>query len=362
MTGRRVAGLVGILLTWASSSAAAQTGPASASGGDPEPPPHLAADQPLTIRPARGARDFARSVVHVLALRLEVDVTLGEDAYGELIEAVPAGHAGILVEDRQAQVVLAGPEAQVFRTNLELGGTVAERVRAVALAIEALRDVAIEGPPGGHRSGRTFRADGDTEVAWVYDEPRGGLFGELPEIEALAKPTVYLGLLGGLSTERLTALIGPRLGLGLCLGDHCLVLEGDLPVLPDSSEACDGRRIEYRAVTLALRFQLRPFVVDDFSFAFDFGILTRFGLANLVGVDVSRLTTNFGVRTGVEAAWRFTGPMELVFELGVDTHTSPAVLTRTNRPPPGVSCPPVESILVEDLVTTWGILAVRLRP
>ena len=104
------------------------------------------------------------------------------------------------------------------------------------------------------------------------------------------------------------------------------------------------------------------YVFGDWSLAFNFGILTRFGLANLIGVEVSRLTTNFGVRTGLEAAWRFTGPMELVFEAGIDTHTSPAVLTRVNRPPPGVSCPTIESVLVEDLITAYGVLAVRLRP
>lgn len=327
----------------------------------PEDVPHLAADTPVVIRPARGAREFAAEVVHVLEVRLDVGVSLGEEAHGALIEAVPAGHVGLLLDGVRAQVVVAGPEAQVFRSNLELSGTVAERVRAVALAIETLRDAAVRGPPPGHRSGRSYSHD-EQEVGYIYNSPRAGLFGELPEIEALAKPTVYLGVLGGVSTERLTALIGPRLGLGLCLSDHCVVIEGDLPVIPDTSVACDGRQIEYRAVTLSLRFQLRPLVVGDWSLALDFGILTRFGVANLVGVDAGQLTTNFGVRTGIETAWRFAGPMELVLELGVDTHTSPAVLTRRNRPPPGVDCPTIESVLVEDLVTAWGVLAVRLRP
>jgi hypothetical protein len=143
------------------------------------------------------------------------------------------------------------------------------------------------------------------------------------------------------------------------------VIEGDLPVLPEESTACDGRRIEYRPVNLSLRVQLRPFEIGDVAFAFDFGILTRFGLANLVGVDVSRVATDFGLRNGLEVSWRFAAPVEAVFEIGSDIHTSPAVFVRTTRPPPGVPdlCGiDVERILVEDLVTVWGMLAIRIRP
>ncbi len=323
---------------------------------------HLAADAPITVRPGQGSRSFAREVTRVLELRLDVDVTLGEDAHGALLEAVPSGHVGILVDGTRAQVVVAAPEAQVFRTNLELSGTMAERHRAVALAVEALRDAAIAGPPEGQRSGQSYALGDDHAVAWVYNEPRGGLFGELPDSDAIAKPLVYLGFMGGASTERLTALIGPRLGLGLCVFDQCVVIEGDLPVIPEESEACDGRRVEYRAVSLALRFQLRPLVFGDFSVAVDFGILTRFGLANLLGTTASEVRTNFGLRTGLELGWRVSGPIELVLEAGFDTAITPAVLIRRNRPPPGVDCPPVERLFVEDLVTGWGVLAVRLRP
>ncbi|MGE0790634.1 MAG: hypothetical protein AB7S26_33455 [Sandaracinaceae bacterium] len=333
--------------------------------GDPSArrdPPALPADAPLTLRPGRDSRRFAEGVVRELAVRLDVPVSLGEDAVSEILEAVPAGHVGVLVDGERAQVVLAGPEAQVFRSNLTLSGTRAERIRAVALAIEALRDAAIEGPPTGRGGRRVTTIGDDQEVAWIYEGPRGGLFGELPRQEALAKPIVSLGVLGGMSTERLTPIIGPRLGLGLCLFDQCLLIEGDLPLVADTSVACDGRQIEYRAVTLSLVFQLRPITIDDWSFAFDFGVLSRFGLASLVGVESSQVTSNFGLRTAVETAWRFAGPMEMVLELGVDTHTSPAVLIRANRPPPDVTCPPIETILVEDLVTAWGVLAVRLRP
>lgn len=325
----------------------------------------LSVDAPITLRPTPATRELARAVARTLGVRLDVPVAVGEDAPPEILEAVPAGHLAIGREAQDVILILAGPEGQVYHSRVAVGeGSGTGVVRAVALAAEALRDAAIDGPPPGIESMRTYTRDG-REVTWTYVERAGGLFGERPVIEALAKPTITIGFLAGLSTERNTVLVGPRLGLGLCLDRTCVVIEGDLPVLPEESTACDGRGIEYRPVNLSLRVQLRPFEIGDVAFAFDFGILSRFGLANLVGVDVSRVATDFGLRNGIEVSWRFAAPVELVFEIGSDIHTSPAVFVRTARPPPGVPdvCGvDVERILVEDLVTVWGMLAIRLRP
>ncbi|MEC7526432.1 MAG: hypothetical protein VYE22_41520 [Myxococcota bacterium] len=326
--------------------------------------PRLAPDRPLTLRPTARTRALAERVERILALRLDVPVAVGEDAPPEVLEAVPEGHMALDRIDGEILLVLAGPEGQVFRSEVPLAGGRRGRARAVALAVEALRDAALDGPPEGSASQRSYPHDGQ-QVLWIYREREGGLFGPRRPREALAKPTINIGFLMGLSTERETLILGPRIGLGLCLDTSCVVLEGDLPVLPEESASCDGRRIEYRPINLALRLQLRPIVIDDVSFAFDFGILSRFGLANLVGLDVSRVATDFGIRGGIEGAWRFAAPFELVLEIGADVHTSPAVFIRSTRPPPGmpeVCASAVERVLVEDLVTVWGTLGIRLRP
>ncbi|MCZ7677267.1 MAG: hypothetical protein M5U28_00155 [Sandaracinaceae bacterium] len=79
-------------------------------------------------------------------------------------------------------------------------------------------------------------------------------------------------------------------------------------------------------------------------------------------MEVSRLTTDFGVRSGIEVSWRFAPPFEIALEVGADVHVTPASFVRTTRPPPGVDCPTIETVLVEDLVTVWSALVLRVRP
>lgn len=340
---------------------------ASAGNGRAQDLSVLAPDAPLTLRPTEMSRGLAVAVVRTLSIRLDVPVSVGEAAPPVVLAAVPSGHCAMAMQDGVVELVLAGPEGQVFRTLVTLERIRGRAlVRAVALAVEALRDVALDGPPPGTANRRTVTVHGDREVTWIYNEPEGGLFGPRRRIEATAKPLVALGFLFGASTERGTPQLAPRIGFGLCQEAWCVVIEGDLPLVAEETVACDGRHIEYRPVTLGLRLLLRPVTIDDVSLAFGIGVLTRFGLANLVGVDASRLTTNFGLRGSLEAAWRVAGPIEIVLDAGLDAHTSPARLTRFPRPPPGVphTCPigAPEPVLVEDILTVWGVLAVRLRP
>lgn len=328
--------------------------------------PLLPVDAPLTLRPARGARQLASSVARTLALRLSVPVTVGPPPPPEILEAVPAGHVAIARERASILLVLAGPEAQVYRSEVSVRHQSSQAiVRAVALAIEALRDAALDGPPPGETptaTRRTFELRGQS-VTWIYREREGGLFGPRRHVEAEAKASFYLGAVAGLTTERLGALIGPRLGLALCLDAGCLALEADVPVLAQESVGCDGRHILYRPVTLGLRLSVRPLNVDRvLFFGFSFGVISRFGIASLVGLDVNRLSTDFGVRSGVEVAWRMAPPFEIALDVGVDVNVSPARFVRETRPPPGVVCPTIESVLVEDLVTLWAALVVRVRP
>ncbi|MEZ4338640.1 MAG: hypothetical protein R3B82_18640 [Sandaracinaceae bacterium] len=329
--------------------------------------PVLAADAPIPVRPTRATRHLAGQVVRVLALRLDVPIAVGEDAPPEILEAVPMAHVAIDQEDDHVRLVLAGPEGRSSRRRCSSKTSVGARSCGRWRSLEGSRDTALDGPPPGQATRRTVFRDG-REVTWTYYEREGGLFGPLPRIEATAKPTVYLGFLAGCprAADAAAGTAGSASGSAGAPGACC------------SRAICrswrrDRRlrratRVQYRPITLALRLLLRPFVIDEtVSFAFGLGLLTRFGVASLVGVDASRLTTNFGLRGSVEGAWRVADPFEIVLDLGVDAHTSPAILTRLPRPPPGApsgDCPPgmAERVLVEDIITVWGVLAIRVRP
>lgn len=339
---------------------------AGSSPAGAQAPPRLSEETPLTLRPVRELSRLAAAVARTLALRLDAEVSVGEPPPPEILEAVPTGHVALAREEGSILLVLAGPEGQVYRSEISVPLRDSQAaVRAVALAIEALRDAALDGPPEGESptaTRRTFERDGHT-VTWIYLEREGGLFGVRPQTDLDAKPSFYLGVMAGLSTERLTAMVGPRLGLSLCVRETCLALEGDVPVLPQESTSCDGRQIQYRPITFGLRLFLRPFSIDDVvHFAVGIGLISRFGLASLVGVEVSRLTTDFGVRSGIEVSWRFAPPFEIALEVGADVHVTPASFVRTTRPAPGVVCPTIETVLVEDLVTVWSALVLRVRP
>lgn len=328
--------------------------------------PVLPADAPLTLRPAPPLARLAASVARTLALRIGVPVQVDEPPPPSLPEAVPTGHLAMVEEDGELSLILAGPEGQVYRSQIAIRSHREQAaVRAVVLAIEALRDAALDGPPAGYDPNvtrRTFQREGQT-VTWIYREREGGLFGPQRPVEADAKPMFSLGAIAGFSLERLAFTVGPRLGLGLCLHNTCIMLEGDGALLAAEGQSCDGRRIQYRPITLGLRVAVRPLSIDDIVHAaFSVGILSRIGLANLVGVEASRVTTDFGVRGAAEVSWRFAAPVELALELGADVNVSPVRFIRATRPPPGVTCPPFEAILVEDIVTLWGALVLRVRP
>jgi len=126
--------------------------------------PRLPPDTPLTIRPTEAARGLAQGVARTLAVRMQVEVVVGDAAPPVVLEAVPSGHCAMAVEDGAVELVLAGPEGQVFRTLVALERLQGRSaVRAVALALEALRDVALDGPPEGTSSRRTITARGDRQ-------------------------------------------------------------------------------------------------------------------------------------------------------------------------------------------------------
>ena len=322
--------------------------------------PALSREAPVVLRPEPALRDLAERAARILDIQLDPPVSVGEAPPPEIAEAVPSGHLALVEADGAIALVLGGPQGQTFRAELALDRRDPAAARTLALAIEALHDTALRGPPAAPR-GSIVREG--VEVAWVYHEPPGGLFGPRTPPEADAKPVFYAGLVGSLSTERLTVSVAPRVGLGLCLAGQCIVLEGDLGLIAEGGEACDHRVISYRSVTLALRGIFRPPRVGDFAFGGGGGIASRFGVASLEGVGVDRVVTSFGLRLALEAAWRFAGPFELALEVGLDLAVSPAQFVRLPTPHP--DCGPrvlPETVFVEDLATVWSAVLLRVRP
>ncbi len=166
-----------------------------------------------------------------------------------------------------------------------------------------------------------------------------------------AKPTIYLRALLGLSTVRSAFLIGPGTGLGLCISRHCVVLEGDLPLLPEERSNATYR-VRYRFLNFSARFQFRPFQFGSFVPGISFGLVTRIGTASLVGTDRSQTVTDIGLRATLEAAFRLDRRFEIVLEGGVDYAISRAQFINRLG----------DVLVLEDRWTPWIITGLRLRP
>lgn len=329
------------------------------SSGVPSPRA-LAADHPLVLRPAPSLRPMSGEVRSILGLRTSVPVSVGEDTPEGAPDLVREGEVGIGLTDARTtgevltgatgdergtrlRIVLGGPGRVTYATELTTSAEQPPSARSIALAILALRDIALVGPePPPYPD-----PDGP---AYTYRAPPDGPLGPVRRIAPLARPTIYFRLLVGFSTARTTVLVGPGVGVGLCLRDDCVVIEGDLPILPEERSALDGTQIEYRPVTLGLRVQLRPIRVDDVTFGLCFGPIMRLGNAR-VDTGLSQTVTNFGVRGTLEFAWEFVDRFEWVLEGGVDAALNPARFVHGT-----------EVVLLEDVVTAWGVMAMRLRP
>jgi len=248
-------------------------------------------------------------------------------------------------------LVLGAEEGISFATQLTLPRGAGEaRVRAVALAIESLRAAAAQGPPAVGEQSETLVRHGSS---WTLV---GGLPRGTPR-EPLAKPTIYLRLLLGVSPLRGTFLVGPGTGLGLCVGPHCVVLEGDLPLVAEERLSEDGTPVAYQAVNFSVRFQLRPFRWGALTPAVTAGLMTRVGTARLSGASTSTVATSLGVRSTLELAWEFVDRFEAVLEAGADVAINRAAF---HRRPAGIMSG--ETVFLEDRWTPWFVLSFRLRP
>jgi hypothetical protein len=235
------------------------------------------------------------------------------------------------------------------RTQLALGDTGGPAAaRAVALAVESLRDAPAHGP-AGEQGSKTAEPQSDVPTSrQILASPPAGR-DRLHAERDMAKPTIFARMMLGVSPVQGKMLVGPGAGLGLCVDENCLVLEGDLSLLPMEAQGQAGT-IRYRHVNAAIRLQLRPWKWKNFVFGFTAGLLTRMGRATLVGTDISQNVSNFGVRSSFEASWRFAPPLEMVFEAGVDVAVSRAKFIH------------VDTTYLEDRWTPWLVTSLRVRP
>ncbi|MBN8609904.1 MAG: hypothetical protein J0L92_04940 [Deltaproteobacteria bacterium] len=316
----------------------------------------LAADHSLVLRPAPSLREIAFEVREILALRTPIVVVLGADTPEDAPDVVNEGEVGIALTDARTtqeilegqgegdlhvRIVLGAPDRVTYATELTTSPERPASARSIALAILALRDSALVGrdpsvPPDPNAPAYTYRV------------PHDGPLGPHPSLVPALRPAFVFRFLLGVSAARSTALVGFGVGVGLCLSRDCLLLEADLPLLFEDRNAPPSARIDYRPSVLGLRVQLRPIVVGDVSFGFAIGPILRIGNAY-----VREMTTTFttpGVRGTLVMGWEFVRRFECVIELGVD-----AALELARLPSPGV-------VLLEDVVTPWAILGLRVRP
>ena len=109
--------------------------------------PALAQDATaLVLRPVPELAPLADRVASTLARRTGEEVVVGEPPLVDLLEAVPAGEIALLVDGATVRLGLGGGRGGTYATDVELSSHEGDAaVRAVALAIEALRESARAG-------------------------------------------------------------------------------------------------------------------------------------------------------------------------------------------------------------------------
>jgi hypothetical protein len=358
----RVAGIVVCAWLAAISTAHAQPQPPVVAAQVQARPAPLENDAPLVLRPAPELRTVAVRVARVLGQRMDIAVDVGGPPPPEVVEAVPEGHVAIIAAEGMVRLVIGARGGRAFATDLEVRRAGSEAsVRAIALAVESLRDAARAAPsvtPPPEVTSDIVQQDGTIQTRWRMVRPFEGRAHPWREIQRppLARPTLFARFLAGVSGERGTALIGVGLGLGLCVEANCAVLEGDLPFSAQKTVASDGAIVTYRFVSFSIRMQWRPHRFGDIIPGATIGLVTRVGTVNLGDVE-DRTETDLGVRGTLELAWRFVERFELVAEAGLDLSIDRAQFIRRAR-----LATEAEVIFLEDRYTPWGMFSIRVRP
>lgn len=302
----------------------------------------------LTLRPVPELHKLALEVAEVLELRTGERVEVGEPPPPDVIEAVPTGHVALAIDQGAIVVVLGAAGGLSHDSVVRLTGDRGQEVdaRAVALAVEALRDLAIElaGVGSTPPSDRTrMSGPGPAPIAPIAPGvspvlpssigpvalqpeareasssaggPRDGdqwvVDGFLSEVEPMLFARAYSG---ASSTSP-----GPRLGLGtgvgLCVLRHCLIVFAEMPMNIGAGAPVDTR---YQYPTFGSSFYSRPFRWGAFTPGASVGFVTRMGYFDEdMGLPSRGLQTDLGARATVELSYELLTGLDLMAETGAD--------------------------------------------
>jgi hypothetical protein len=290
----------------------------------------------LILRPAPGLEPLASRIARVLSLRFGSDsVRVGDAPPPGLLEAVPAGHVALGFEGGRIRLVLGAALGHFFEASVPLSAQTQEPdVRSLALAVEALRDRALESSERSasakrHAAG-ALPPTAASERSGVRPPPWGsrardlGAGGASGHGDASARrevvPMVFVRMYGGASIASTGLRRGMATGGGLCVQGHCLVLSIETP-LPGVLEA-SATDVRYRYPTFTSGFYSRPWQFGSFAPAASIGFLSRVGHfrrdMGMLGSANSGLDTDLGLRGTLEASLTLIDAVELTSELGVD--------------------------------------------
>ena len=165
----------------------------------------------LTLRPAPEFEQLAIKVARVLTLRGNATVEIGEPPPPGLLEAVAAGHIAIAsgATHGAAHIVLGAVMGDSYETTIILSPDGEEDARALALAIEALRDRAIEARERHQNTENTETTDptGSEDAAPPRDQ--SGAYGDTAQWQVgQGQPVVYAAL-APMPTEPVDAPLQP---------------------------------------------------------------------------------------------------------------------------------------------------------
>lgn len=293
--------------------------------------PVVAQEAPIVvIEASESLRELALDVAGVLRRRTGDAIEVGGEPPSPP-EAVSSGRLAMVTYEGAVFLALGAADGRTLTAHLEIPRE--GRARAVALAIQDLVDQAAV--PA--HSPSQVRAHHVLEPA----EPRAA--------RSLAKPAFFLRILAGYSPTQGAVLVGPGAGFGLCLSRGCVMVEADMPLVPNE-RVLAGHEVRTRSVNAALRLHLRPIELGDFSIGATFGVLTRILRVSIDG-EGARTFSSLGVRTSLEAAWRFSGPFEWVFEVGGDA------IFQSDRVSVGR-----QFFVLEDGFVPWVTTSLRMRP
>jgi hypothetical protein len=315
------------------------------------------------LRPAPGLEALAAKIARVLVLRNDTVVELGPPPPPALLEAVPAGDVAMEFEQGGTiHLVMGAALGASYEARVDVADSRGEEVvRALALAIEALRDQAIENrarrelepaPPAADAvpEPEPLQAAPPTAAETVTTLPPAPVSGTVAsrrptpssrptlwsrgqrddEVEAYPRldrgehtlrvePMLYLALYGGASTESNALRTGVSTGGGLCVLGQCVVLAVEYP-LPINMEA-GGGDVRYRYPTFSCSFYSRPIHFGRFTPAASIGLVSRIGhFERDMGVEnyTRGLDTDLGVRGTLELAYEVVESIDVAVMGGLD--------------------------------------------